>query len=284
MNIIAITMVYNEGDTLRRWLRHYGNQFGPKNLLVLDHGSDDGSTADLGQSGRINLPRSVYDDNQRAAFITNLQKDLFGYYDAVVYSDCDELIVADPRKYNGLADYIQKMEGEVARPVGFNVFQDVIPGTPLERDRTISEQRDYAIFRVGMCKPLVARAPVRWVPGFHSCDKRVSIDPSLYLFHTKDADFQASLRRLGVTRNLPWSERSLAGRQGAHQRRSDDEWIRTNFEGPIAQLQRDGVRDFTFDDVVQTYDSKLEKKGAMWICPGFPGGIYRVPDWLRGAF
>ena len=49
-------------------------------------------------------------------------------------------------------------------------------------------------------------------------------------------------------------------------------------------MQRDGARDFTFDDVVETYDAKLEKKGAMWICPGFPGAIYRVPEWLRGTF
>ncbi len=285
MRIAAITMVYNEGAQLRRWLRHYGRQFGANNLLVLDHGSDDGSTDDLGGAGRITLPRVEYDNNQRSGFINEQQHSLFRYYDGVVYTDCDELIVADPRKYSGLVDYFGRMRNDCARPVGLELFQDEIPGKGLMEDVPLSLQRQYCRFVVGMCKPLLARAPVQWIPGFHSCDKRVPIDPSLFLFHTKYADYAAALARQAVTRGLPWSERSLKGSQGRHQRREDEQMIKDNFQGPIDRLRQEGCRDFAFEDVVDQFYSKLTyQEPRVWHASGWRGHLYKVPDWLHGTF
>ena len=285
LKIVAITMVYNEGAQLRRWLRHYGRQFGPSNLLVLDHGSDDGSTHDMGGAGRITLPRVEYDNNQRSGFINEQQHSLFRYYDAVLYTDCDELIVADPRQYSGLTDYFGRMQSDCARPVGLELFQDEIPGRRLMEDVPLSLQRQYCRFVVGMCKPLLARAPVHWIPGFHSCDKRVPIDPSLFLFHTKYADYAAALARQALTRGLPWSERSLKGSQGRHQRREDEQLIKDNFQGPIERLQQEGCRDFAFEDVAEQFYKKLAYvEPRIWHAAGWRGNLYKVPDWLHGTF
>ena len=285
VQIVAMTMVYNEGARLRRWLRHYGAQFGAPNLLVIDHGSNDGSTADLGGAGRIPLPRIEYDNNQRSGFINDLQRSLFRYYDGVLYTDCDELIVADPRRYTGLTDYFERMESDCARPVGLNVFQSDLSASPLSEQTPISEQREYCMFTVGMCKPLLIKAPVRWIPGFHACDKRAPISTDLFLFHTKYADFAHALSRQSVTRALPWSERSLKGAQGAHQRRSDEDMVRGQFEAPIARLREEGVRDFIFGDVAEQFASRLRlAENKVWHVAEWRGGFYRIPDWLRGTF
>lgn len=81
MTAIAFTMVYNERENLPRWLRHYGAHV--DRLLVLDHGSDDGSTEDLATAERIRVPRSPPDAGLRVALINDMQRHLLRHHAAV---------------------------------------------------------------------------------------------------------------------------------------------------------------------------------------------------------
>lgn len=216
--------------------------------------------------------------------MSDLQKDLFRYFNAVIYTDCDELIVPDPRRFTGLRDYIETMQADCARPVGLDIFQARTCEAPLNEDRVLSEQRSYCWFKSTLCKPLVTRAPVQWLPGFHACDKRTPIDPSLFLFHTKNADFAGALRRLEVTRNLEWSEQSLKGTWGLHQRRPDEQWIKEAFDAPEAILRRGAQTEFHFDELIADFFEKMEFVNKIWHCPHFNGPVFRIPEWLRGTF
>lgn len=63
--LACVTMAYNEADMLPIWLKHYGRQAKPANCFVLDHGSDDGSTANLGGAHLLRLARSPLDELSR---------------------------------------------------------------------------------------------------------------------------------------------------------------------------------------------------------------------------
>ena len=110
MKVAAVTMVFNEKGNLPIWSKYYGGQLTPSHCYVIDHGSTDGSTQGLTELSRILLPRSPQDDVKRALFVSRLVNSLLGYYDYVLYSDCDEILVPDPRKFSGIVDYCEKVK------------------------------------------------------------------------------------------------------------------------------------------------------------------------------
>lgn len=121
-NVAAITNVYNETHNMPVWLKHYGKQVGIDKCIVLDHGSNDGSTEDLQGAGVVRLARGLeFNERNRMFLINNLANSLLGYYDAVIYSDCDEMLVADPDRYENLVDYARQMKRPVAFGLGLNV-------------------------------------------------------------------------------------------------------------------------------------------------------------------
>jgi hypothetical protein len=160
VNIIAMTMAYNEGTMLRRWLRHYGQHLGSQSLLVIDHGSNDGSTAYLGDASRIRLPRddAGYDEGIRVEFVNGLQASLLKFYDAVLYVDCDEFLVPDPRKFANLAEYLIKMRPDCVRPVGLDIVHNRTTEPKLDDDGPVLAHRQYCKFMTAPANQLLPRS------------------------------------------------------------------------------------------------------------------------------
>ena len=96
MRIAAFTMVHNEADFLPLWIRHYGREIGVENLYCVDHGSDDGSTEGIGISITRFPRRRDFDSVIRSFLIANFHASLLRSHDAVIFSDADEFLVADP--------------------------------------------------------------------------------------------------------------------------------------------------------------------------------------------
>jgi hypothetical protein len=92
--VAAVTMVYNEDVYLPIWMKHYSRQVGVENCYVVDHGSTDGSTENLGRCNVLRIPRSPYDPFKQSAFNSEFCSSLLHWYDWVVYSDVDELVMA----------------------------------------------------------------------------------------------------------------------------------------------------------------------------------------------
>lgn len=192
--VAALTMVYNERDLLPIWLRYYGNQVGQQNCFVLDHGSDDGSTDMLGAANRIRVPRSEFDEFKRAASISALCESLLQWYDFVVYTDVDEILVPDPGIASTLLNYCTADRFDVTTAIGLNLIHRVPSEPRLDLARPIMQQRSVAMPIASMCKPSLVRRPVKWAIGFHSYDGPVKFD-GLYLFHLAYADKDTALRR-----------------------------------------------------------------------------------------
>lgn len=231
MRVAAVTMMHNEPVWAPVWVRHYAREVGAENCVVLDHGSTDGSTAGLGV--RVErVRRSALDEDARAALVSDVVRELLRGYDAVVHTDADELLVADPAQFATLRDYAA-VAPEVAVAVGLDLQHLPDEEGALRAEESVGAQRRWVRFSGAMCKPALVRRAVRWAPGFHSCAvPEGSGAPEfgeLVLVHLRYADLGAGLERLARTRSQAFARDDL----NPHQRVKDEE-----FEAMVRSIAR----------------------------------------------
>ena len=234
--LAALTMVYNESMMLPIWAKHYARQVGADHCYVVDHGSTEPVLVPPGMNV-VRLPRSPHDDTRRARFISKLSHSLLEYYDWIIYTDVDELVLADPQKYSFLPNFCDSLESSVISAIGFDVQQVPLLEPSLKLDQPVGQQRGWARFTSAMCKPVLTCQPLDWTAGFHSSN-HVSTFTELYLFHLHWADRDIGLCRLSKTRTMPWADEF----SGHHQRIADTAWSAL-FDG-MADLPRTGPWQF----------------------------------------
>lgn len=203
MKIATVTCVYNESIFLERWLGYY-SQFADT-VHVVDNFTDDGSVEKAKEKFKFDtspLEASHYDIGIWQV-ITNrfkkITKGLLGSHDCVIVADVDEFILPDPKKYTGLRDYINKMKQDYARCSAWNIVQ-VEGEKSIDWERPLLKQRQYWKENVGLCKPLITKVPLDWVPGQHRIRGITRTpDPDLILAHLRDIDTQLFRERVVKT-------------------------------------------------------------------------------------
>jgi len=284
MNIAAITFVYNETVNLPIWLRYYGRNFGSENLYVIDRESNDGSTSNLGLSTRIRLPHDAFDEYKKTNFVSYLHHALLQNYDAVIYTDCDEILVPNLGLYSDLRDYIEKNDFDYVTAVGMNVLHMIDREDPLRLDQPILQQRKFAKFWSVLCKTLISRVPIVWRPGFHGLNRRPKVDTNLFLFHTKAMDYSISLGRQRINRATEWSERSLAANFGEHHRHDTVRFVRENFFDPVNVLNLGQISLFDFAEQLAQFEAAIVEREGFFELPTDIVRYVEIPDHLRSAF
>lgn len=121
--VCVMTMAYNESFNIPLWIKYYTGQVGPRNILVIDNDSDDDSVEHIRSVPNIRYPRNKFSDVERADFVSDLANSLLKIYDYVIYADADEIIVADPKKYSSLVDFIKKNPADAHTCIGFNLYE-----------------------------------------------------------------------------------------------------------------------------------------------------------------
>jgi hypothetical protein len=277
----AVTMAYNESVMLPIWRHYYSGQVGEDNLFILDDGSTDGSTD--GIPNVIRLPRSEMDETRRAAVVSNFCAALLMRYDAVICTDCDELVVADPRKYEGLPDYVARRTFDYATCIGLNVLHILTQEPPLKPSAPILRQRGYAMYRSSSCKPSVTRVPLAWSPGFHSCDRPPAPDPDLFLFHLARMDFGLASKRHAILSDIPWSAAAIAQNHGAHWRYDTERFVREGFLDHLHAL-KNGLRPFDFTEETTELWYRTTKTSTGYSIPMDIMRLVEIPEAMRDAF
>ena len=278
MRVAALTMAYNEPVWARVWARYYARQVGAAHCYMLDHGSEDGSTEGLGIHVEP-VTRSVRDEDERAARISARAARLLAEYDAVVHSDVDELVVADPSRFADLRAYAEAEQEAVVTAVGVEVQH--LPGEepPLAAERPIGEQRRYVRFSAAMCKPVFVRRPVQWSPGFHRCDAAM-VASGLLLFHLRYADLELGLRRLEATRG----QEVARVEAHLHQRVSNEAF--TRMVENVAQLPRECVSFSVAEEPLAGWIGQVQgaqMRGEAWLNRA-GDRLWRIPAGWRDAF
>lgn len=226
-SLAIVTMVFNEGVQLSRWIRHYSKHIESlSDIYIINHGSNDGSIEKLPFGVNvINLDRNEGNGLQtwRASYVSNFVNELQKLYRAVVYVDCDEYLVVDPRVAQNLFNYVNIKNSISTHTIGFDVLHDRAC-EPSLGDSLISRVRKKIQFVAAMCKPVIALdfTPIKWQSGFHVSN----INPvygDLYLFHARYADVNHGLKRLSITRELYRPE--TASCPVDHQKINDDMYL-----------------------------------------------------------
>jgi hypothetical protein len=276
MKICAITNVFNESFNLPIWIRHYTQQLGPNACFVLDHGSDDGSTLSLGGDVSVlRYPRSLFNDGKRSMMITDIARGLLREFDLVIYTDSDELLVADPRQYKNLRDFFENDVRDTYTAFGLNVVQHINFEDAFDPRYSIFSQRRYAHFVAPMCKTSATRRAIRWSGGFHSA----SVPPAfggLYLFHMRWMDLAENLRRLRITRGVEWQRKDHATYQKAEITKVLDHFQKT------AEWSVDEDNSFLFQEEKEMLLAGLRVENDMHRMPSNvrPRVLLKLPDWF----
>jgi hypothetical protein len=216
--VAVLTVVRDEAVMLPRWVAHYTAQLdGADRLVVIDDNSADGSTDGLPCTVVRMPPRPKGSfEPTRMGMINGVAAGLLAAYDAVIFADADEFLVADPAKYADLRELVaDRTDRDVIGATGLNVVHHLAEEPPLDPARPVLEQRRLAKFLPLMCKPAIKRVPAGWVAASHGIRAPFTVDPDLVMFHLKFADRDhlaaaAAHRRLlvedhGRPKNTSWS-------------------------------------------------------------------------------
>ncbi len=268
MSFAAITYVFNETVNLPIWVNYYGKLFGYENLFVVDRYSNDGSTDNLGAVNVIKVPRRPFDEHEKTDFMSAFHASLTSFYDAVIITDCDEILVPDVGNFSDLNDYIAKLDGDYVNAIGIDVTHMITEEPPIDLLKPILSQRRYGLFSSPECKHLLSRIPLKWLPGFHASNMPPRFDPNLFIFHLKFMDYGAAANRQKINLETKWSEDSLKKNYGFHHRHGMKQFVRDGFFGPINLLERDKTAEFTFFDEIRTMLERTVKD---------PDGNFRPP-------
>lgn len=284
MSVAAVTFVFNEAVNLPIWLDYYGGNFGRENLFVVDRESTDGSTDNLGSSNKIRLPHIAFDEDRKTDFISLFHAALLRHFDAVIYTDCDEIIVPDPDLYTSLNDYIEKKDFDYVSCVGLNILHILNQEAPLDLARPILLQRHYAQFWSAACKTLLSRTPITWAPGFHSQSRPPQIDPNLFMFHMKFMDYSIAMQRQVINRETEWSQESLARNIGTHHRFENDRFVRGGFLVHIGAISQGTLPPFEFSDQIAELNERTTHRGNIYNIPMDIKKYVEIPERFRSIF
>lgn len=282
--VAAITMVRDEAIMLPRWVRYYGDQLGHDNLTVIDHASTDGSTSGL-DCRVVPAPDLTGRPFERARMriVSRMARELLQRYDAVIFTDCDEFLIADPDRYDGLRDYVRaNPQLPVTGGMGFNVVHRVGEEGPLRADLPMLGQRRYGMFVSRLCKPSLKRVEAPWRMASHGIKAAYQPDPALLLAHFKYADAD-QLRivgdlRFAVREAARLTEMSAWARTGDEQ---VDELARlVAHDGPVADFDPAAYDPAT---LVAPWKEGWQAAGAREIEAMRAGPLLRLPDKYLGV-
>ncbi|SEF68705.1 Glycosyl transferase family 2 [Methylobacterium sp. 190mf] len=196
--LAVVTMAFNEAMLLPIWARHYSRQVGAEHCYVLDHGSTDGSTRDL-PVNVLRLPRSPHDEHRRAVAAGDFCTSLLYFYDRVLFTDTDEMVVADPARDANLVEFVRRLPGapSIVSAFGVDLLHDHTREGPLDWARPLTDQRSVIRPFNSLCKPTLIRERPDWAAGFHFSHRvpATTIAPFLYLFHIAFVDNDLLVQR-----------------------------------------------------------------------------------------
>lgn len=283
--VAVLTMARDEAEMLPRWVRHYGDQVGVQNLIVLDDNSVDGSTDGLGCTvHRLpKLPGRGF-ELARMDLMSGLAQGLLACYDFVVFVDVDEFLIPDPDLYAGLPEFLAaRADRDVIAPMTLNLVHHVHAEADLVPDQPVLGQRRFAKFIPIMCKPSVKRVPAAWLWASHGIRAPFEVDPELFMVHLKFYDREA-LRRVATHRRRMVDTDGRAAKSNWSRDAEEmvamlDEFVGTTDPAAVPEFD---PRQVDLSTIVQPKGDAFRAVGQGQVQAMAKVPLWRVPDRLLG--
>ena len=200
--IAVITMTRNDEFFLNRWVKYYGGQFGERNLYIYLDGLDQETPAEAGKTNVQIVEKQgikvVDAEKRRLNFLSDRAAELFkNGYDLVIGCDSDEFLIVDTNTGKTLAEYLSLLKIKTSvSALGLDVGQHLKNELPLDKSKSILQQRNYALINSRFTKTNIIAKPVRWGRGFHRVRRHnFHIDSNLYLLHFGNTDYETLMEK-----------------------------------------------------------------------------------------
>jgi hypothetical protein len=217
----VITITHNEALFFPIWLRYYSAFFDPGDIYVLDHDSTDGSTEGEGFV-RIRISHDTFDNLWMVEHVERLQRQLLERYDVVLVTDVDEIVAPLP-SWGSLTQYIDRFDEPYVNCIGYELIHMADRERAFDPAAKVLDQRSYWYPNVLYDKPALASEPLRWQPGFHrTLDRKVRLDPDLFLIHLHRLDYDACQARHRRWAARTWEGQDVREGWGTHNRIVED--------------------------------------------------------------
>jgi hypothetical protein len=263
-SLAVITMARDEGAMIRRWVDYYAPQVGAEHVVVIDDNSVDGSTDDL-PCPVLRIPhlRKRGFEPSRMGLLAGISAGLLEAYDAVMFCDADEFVVAEPRIHESLRHFVAaRPHHDAVGVLGLNVVHDVPTEAALRDDEPILGQRRLAKFLPLMCKPSLKWQPARWVHASHGIECPFEVDRELFMFHMKFADRDHLAAQAARRHHLNVTEGRAKKTSWA---RSGDEMVAL-LDEITSGLDRDAIAPFEVKGL--GLKRIVQHRGDMWRATG----------------
>jgi hypothetical protein len=287
----VIGMVHEDYTMFKRWYDHYASQVGPENLFVFSHGNDPHHRVIAPGANVINAPRdpSMFKfDPRRWRMMGDFASGMLNFYNWMLVTDIDELVVVDPDVATGLVPYLEDRFA-VGQPVpacispfALNIVhvpeQEPLPidpaATVLSRRRHFYPSRMYS-------KPNLISKPVMFGPGGHrnNLGRRILSD-DLYLVHLKMYDVtgleERVARQVSLVDEAGETNSEMAGYHVWRTSLDAYREARDKFELGPEDIRLPEVRAKMVDDQFARYQDR-------YIWGDFENKtLYRIPDRFAG--
>jgi hypothetical protein len=229
-------MVQDEKIFLPIWLKYYSRYIDGSDIYVFDHRTTDGSVEECARIFKFNIIKLDYPysfDHPWFQFVARtMQAKLLKYYEYVIFTDIDEIILADINKYSGLDDYINILDMDYVRCFGYEVIHFKDKEKPFDSNKPVLEQRKYWYHNLYYDKTLISRKPLFWRIGFHTVTKiKSNMDNDLLLIHIHKLDFDMCWNKSFERSKLPWKKSEIFKRRGWQNRMTDFEEFKKYYFG-----------------------------------------------------
>jgi len=246
------TIVQDEPAFLPVWSGYYLRHFAPEDVFVLDHDSTDPTTLQVaGRLNRVPVHRhESFDHDWLRETVARFQSFLLSSYEVVLFAEVDEIVAPRPERFPGglaeFVDHFRSLGAPVARCTGYEIVHDSRGGeAPLDWSAPILAQRRQCRRSLSYSKPLMARCPLEWTPGFHelagSSPPLLRPHPDLLLLHLHRVDYESCFQRTLETAARRWSRVDLEKNRAAQNRITDpdefERWFHTDFIDDLYGMQ-----------------------------------------------
>lgn len=224
----VFTIVRDEPVFLPIWLRYYGTTFAPEDTFVLHHvvpGGPHDACCD-GLSCNVEPRENAhFDPAWLGHVVSEMQTQLLQRYRAVLFAEVDEIVV--PREGSGsLRDVVDAFASAAADEAaagavactGWELHHEFGREPPIDLSRPLLAQRGRWHRNTLYDKALLARAPLTYSLGFHTCAEPVERREELLLLHLHKYDFQAYLARHEARAAMAHAPEAVANGWNAHYR------------------------------------------------------------------